>query len=73
MIGAEKSYGEKAILSAVAIFALPIYDNTQHAPDGSPIGRVLRVLLLKEDGREAEGGSLLAIRLGRGRGGDGWY
>ena len=27
----------------------------QHAPDGSPIGRVLRVLLLKEDGRDAEG------------------
>ena len=27
----------------------------QHAPDGSPIGRVLRVLLLKKDGRDAEG------------------
>ena len=64
--------GGKAILSAVAVFPL-LYDNMQHAPDGSPIGRVLRVLLLKEDGREAEGGSLLAIRLGRGRGGDGWY
>ena len=42
LIGAEKSYGEKAILSAVAIFALPIYENMQHAPYGSPIGRVLR-------------------------------
>ena len=42
LIGAEKSYGEKAILSAVAVFPLPIYDNTQHAPDGSTIGRVLR-------------------------------
>ena len=45
----------------------------QHAPDGSPMGRVLRVLLLKEEGRDAERDSLLAIRLGRGRVGDGWY
>ena len=37
------------------------------------MGRVLRVLLLKEEGRDAERGSLLAIRLGRGRVGDGWY
>ena len=66
MIGAEKSYGEKAILSAVAIFALPIYDNTQHAPDGSPIGRVLRVLLLKEDGIDAEGAACSLFASGEG-------
>ena len=42
LIGAEKSYGEKTMLSAVVIFPLPIYDNTQHAPNGSTIGRVLR-------------------------------
>ena len=42
LIGAEKSYGDKAILSAVAVFPLPIYDNMQHAPSGSTIGRVLR-------------------------------
>ena len=54
LIGAEKSYGEKAILSAVVVFPL-LYDKMQHAPDGSPIGRALRVLLLKEDGIDAEG------------------
>ena len=41
LIGAEKSYGEKAILSAVVVFPL-LYDKMQHAPDGSTIGRVLR-------------------------------
>ena len=54
LIGAEKSYGETAILSAVAVFPL-LYDKTQHAPDGTSIGRALRVLLLKEDGIDAEG------------------
>ena len=38
----------------------------QHAPDGSPIGRVLRVLLLKEDGREAEGAACSLFALGEG-------
>ena len=66
LIGAEKSYGEKAILSAVAVFPLPIYDNTQHAPDGSPIGRVLRVLLLKENGRDAEGAACWLFASGEG-------
>ncbi len=66
MIGAEKSYGEKAILSAVAVFPLPIYDNTQHAPYGSPIGRVLRVLLLKEDWRDAKGAACSLFASGEG-------
>ena len=66
MIGAEKSYGEKTMLSAVAVFPLPIYDNTQYAPDGSPIGRVLRVLLLKEDGRDAEGVACSLFASGEG-------
>ena len=66
LIGAEKSYGEKTMLSAVAIFPLPIYDNTQHAPDGSPIGRVLRVLLLKENGRDAEGVACSLFASGEG-------
>ena len=35
------------------------------------MGRVLLVLLLKEEGRDAERDSLLATRLGRGRVGDG--
>ena len=38
----------------------------QHAPDGSPIGRVLRVLLLKEDGRDAEGAACSLFASGEG-------
>ena len=38
----------------------------QHAPDGSPIGRVLRVLLLKEDGRDAEGVACSLFASGEG-------
>ena len=38
----------------------------QHAPDGSPIGRVLRVLLLKEDGIDAEGAACSLFASGEG-------
>ena len=38
----------------------------QHAPDGSPIGRVLRVLLLREDGRDAEGVACSLFASGEG-------
>ena len=38
----------------------------QHAPDGSPIGRVLRVLLLKEDGRDAERAACSLFASGEG-------
>ena len=38
----------------------------QHAPDGSPIGCVLRVLLLKEDGRDAEGAACSLFASGEG-------
>ena len=38
----------------------------QHAPDGSPIGRVLRVLLLKEDGRDIERVSCSLFASGEG-------
>ena len=51
LIGAEKSYGEKAILSAVAVFPL-LYDKMQYAPDGSTIGRVLRFAFCRGVGRD---------------------
>ena len=38
----------------------------QHAPDGSPIGRVLRVLLLKEGGRDAERAAFSLFASGEG-------
>ena len=67
----EAVVGREEPSSRLDVIVRPLYI-MQHAPDGSPIGRVLRVLLLKEAG-EMPRGSLLAIRLGRGRGGDGWY
>ena len=64
----EAVVGREEPSSRLDVIVRPLYI-MQHAPDGSPIGRVLRVLLLKEAG-EMPRGSLLAIRLGRGRGCD---
>ena len=50
----EALVGREEPSSRLDVIVRPLYI-MQHAPDGSPIGRALRVLLLKEDGIDAEG------------------
>ena len=61
----EALVGREEPSSRLDVIVRPLYI-MPHAPDGSPIGRVLRVLLLKEDGRDAEGAACSLFASGEG-------